>query len=263
MNPRGGWAIIKGQLFGFFAEKGFFWTLALGWMTGPVIYLLVWMAASGDGSVGGYDRNGFVVYYLLLIIVNQFTYPTSNWSTCEAIHNGSISQALLRPLPLYYGDIGCDWAVKLVCMPFVLAVTGLLGVLLNARLAVAPAGWLYALAALVLALIIRFLLAHILSLLAFWFNRTDALLSVNDTFVHIFSGQVAPLTLFPGLFGTLAHALPYRYMVSFPIELCMGRLSPAELRAGFTAQGVWLVALLAVRWIVHYFGVKKYSAVGG
>lgn len=40
MNLRGGIAIIRGQLFGFFSAKGFFWTLAIGWMTGPVNFTI-------------------------------------------------------------------------------------------------------------------------------------------------------------------------------------------------------------------------------
>ena len=263
MNVKGGWAIIRGQLFGFLSAKGFFWTLALGWMTGPLIYLLVWSAAASGGAIGGYDRNGFILYYLCLIVVNQFTYPTAHWSTGEAINNGSISSALLRPLPLVYGDMGCDLAVKIVCMPFVAVVVFVLGLMFRVELTLEMAALPAALTALLLAVAIRFLLAHILALLAFWTQQSDSLLSVNDTFIFLFSGQVAPLALFPPVLKDIAGFLPYRYMAAFPVEIAMGTLPAPAVGQGLAVQALWLAVLMALGVLVTKRGVKKYSATGG
>ena len=263
MNIRGGIAVIKVQLFGFLSTKGFFWTLALGWMTGPLIYLLVWSTAASDGVIGGYDRNGFILYYLSLIVINQFTYPTSHWSTGEAITTGFISTNLLRPLPLVYNDIGCDLATKIVCMPFVIIVVFILGFLFNVTLVFSISVLPIALCALLLSMMVRFLLAHFLALLAFWIQKSDSILSVNDTFIFLFSGQVAPLTLFPTILRDIVSLLPYRYMVAFPIEIFMGMLSEREIFQGLIIQGSWLVILIIICKLITKSGIKKYSATGG
>lgn len=263
MNIRGGIAIIRGWLFSYLSEKGFFWTLAIGWMTGPLIYLIVWSTAAASGPIGGYDRNAFVLYYLCLIMINQITYPTTHWSTAQAIHSGSLSSELLRPLPLIYGAIGLEAAVKMVCLPFVAVVVVLLGFLFGVQASFTLVSLAAGLAALILALIIRFLLAYILSLLAFWTQQSGALLSVNDTFVFLFSGQVAPLALFSGMMNRLTYFLPYRYMISFPVEAFMGKLSREELAQGFMLQLGWAAALLLVYAAVNRYGLQKYSAVGG
>jgi ABC-2 type transport system permease protein len=267
MNWRGGWAMIRAQLFGYLSAKGFFWTLALGWMTGPLIYLFVWMTAAGSGTIGTYDRNGFAVYYLCVIVVNQLTYPTTHWSTAQMIHNGSISSALLRPLPLVYGAIGQELAVKLVCVPFVLAVAAVLGVCLGVDtgmgMDIGPEHIPLAAAAMLLAVGIRFLLAYCLSLVAFWTRQSGALLSVNDTLFYLLAGQVAPVALFPGALNQLASVLPYRYMLSFPVEVLMGTVSGQELIRGFAMQGVWLVLFSGVCFYINKQGVRRYSAVGG
>ena len=263
MNIRGGIAIVRCQLFGFLSSKGFFWTLALGWMTGPLIYLLVWSTAASGGAINGYDRNVFILYYLSLIMVNQFTYPTSHWSTGEAITNGSISSALLRPLPLIYGDIGCDMAVKIVCMPFVTAVVFILGVLFGVRVNFLPAALPAALIALLFALLIRFILAHTVALLAFWTQRSNSLLSVNDTFIFLFSGQVAPLAMFPLFLRNIVVFLPYRYMAAFPVEVLTGTLSAQEIRQGFMIQTAWVIILAGICFAITQKGKKRYTATGG
>ena len=49
MNWRGGWALIRKSLLSFLSARGFFWTLAVGWMIGPLVYLFVWRAAAEAG----------------------------------------------------------------------------------------------------------------------------------------------------------------------------------------------------------------------
>ncbi|WP_151734159.1 ABC transporter permease [Paenibacillus tengchongensis] len=263
MNLRGGLALIRGQLFGYLSEKGFFWTLALGWMTAPVIYLLVWQAAAAGGVIGGYDRNDFILYYLCLIVVNQATYPTTHWTTAEHIHNGTISAELLRPVPLIYNALGTEFAVKIVCLPFVTAVVTLFGFGFQVKLTIAADSLGLAAAALLLAMLLRFLLAYAISLLAFWTQQSNALLQVNDTLVFLLAGQVAPLALFPPGLQKLAMQLPYRYMASFPVEAVLGKLSMAEIRSGFAVMAGWILLLAILTYVLTNKGTRKYSATGG
>jgi ABC-2 type transport system permease protein len=51
-------------------------------------------------------------------------------------------------------------------------------------------------------------------------------------------------------------------MIAFPIELVLGRLTPAETLTGFAAQAVWIVLGLGLVRIVWRAGVRQYSAVG-
>ncbi len=51
-------------------------------------------------------------------------------------------------------------------------------------------------------------------------------------------------------------------MIAFPVELLLGKLTPAQTLIGFAAQVAWIgVGLVLVR-IVWRAGVRLYSAVG-
>jgi ABC-2 type transport system permease protein len=52
-------------------------------------------------------------------------------------------------------------------------------------------------------------------------------------------------------------------MLAFPIEVLLGRLSPAETLAGLTIQAAWVASSLAMLSAVWRAGVRRYSAVGG
>ncbi len=263
MNLRGGWALVRKSLFRYTAGRGFFWTLAFGWMMGPLVYLFVWATAAGQGATGGFARDDFIVYYLCLIVVNQFTYPVSNWTVGDVIRIGWFSTWLLHPLPAIYEAIATDAAVKIVCVPFTLAVAAILGLVLHPSFALSWPVVAAFVMALLLAQALRFLLAYVLALTTLWSNRSDALLRLNDTFLFLLAGQVAPTALLPGMLQQVAGVLPYRYMMGFPIELLMGRLSRGEMLSGFAWQLGWLAVAALLHQVVWRQGLRHYAAVGG
>jgi ABC-2 type transport system permease protein len=59
-----------------------------------------------------------------------------------------------------------------------------------------------------------------------------------------------------------AYLLPFRWIIYFPIEVAMGRLSPNEVRIGLAAQLAWIGLLLLLLNLVWRSGVKRFSAVG-
>ena len=51
----------------------------LFWLVSPIVHLAVWTSiANANGSVNGLTANDFVTYYLLLLIVDQFTSKYGN-----------------------------------------------------------------------------------------------------------------------------------------------------------------------------------------
>ncbi len=263
MNLRGGWALIRRSLFSYMSQRGFFWTLTLGWMMAPLVYLFVWTTAASQGAIGGYERSDFVVYYLCMIVINQFTFPTSHWTVGEYITYGGFSNWLLHPLPVIYEAIAPDLALKMVCMPFALIMVVVLSLVFQVSFSFSIPHIVYFSLVIVLAQIMRFIIAYVLALSAFWSQRADALLGLNDSLVFLFAGQVAPTALLPGLLRQVATVLPYRYMLGFPIEVLMGRLSSAEILVGLGWQAGWLAVALLLYRLVWRRGLRRYVATGG
>lgn len=263
MNLRGGIALVRKSLFSFMASRGFFWTLSISWMMGPLVFLFVWLAAAGDGSVGGYGKGDFITYYLILILVNQLTYPTSHWIIGENIQAGTLSTWLLRPLPVIYEAVAADTALKIVCMPLVLVLVVLLGIVLGFGTILSWSVIAFFVPALLMACMLRFLLAYTIALLAFWTQKIDSLLSVNDTLVFLLAGQVAPTLLLPGILRNASICLPFRYMLGFPVEILTGKLSLRDMVTGLAIQTVWVFVAFILQKVILSKGIKRYTAIGG
>lgn len=263
LNMCGGIALIRKSLFSYMASRGFFWTLAVSWMMGPLVFLFVWIAASGNGSVGGLEKSDFIFYYLTLIVVNQLSYPCSHWIIGENIQAGTLSTWLMRPLPIIYEAVSADIALKIVCMPVVMVLVAVLAAFLGFGSAAASAGMLVFIPALLMSCLLRFFSSYMVSLLAFWTEKIDALLAVNDTLVFLLAGQAAPTVLLPGILGTASTLLPFRYMLGFPVEILSGMLSYPEMIKGLCIQAFWLIVIIILQKIILNGGIRRYTAIGG
>ena len=263
MNHRGGWALVKSTWLSWMQHRGFFYLVALSWMMPLLIYLFVWSAAAGEGTVGGLTRGDLAAYYVALILVHQVTFSSTNWTVGDAIRYGRMNLLLLRPLSPLYDALASEVAIKIVFLTFVLPLVAVLALVLRPGVEITWQNALAFVPALALAWALRFLWGFWLALLSFWAARADGLLALQESLIFLLGGQVAPVVLLPPVMRALAVALPFRYMVGFPAEVLAGQLGAAELRTGFAIQAGWLLVAVVLFVALWRAGVRRYSAVGG
>lgn len=238
------------------------------WMIGrviePLIYLVVWttVAAARGGQVGGFGAADFSAYFITLMLVNQLTFSWIMWEYDYTIRTGLFSFKLLRPIHPIHADIADNLAYKILTLAIIIPVAFILGWIFPPNFNIQMWAWLAAVPALFLAFLVRFLIEWALAMAAFWTTRINAINQAYHVILLFLSGQFAPLSLLPEPLQQAATILPFRWLISFPVELILGRLSPNQVLVGLAAQGIWLVVALVMLSIVWRAGVKKYSAVG-
>jgi ABC-2 type transport system permease protein len=238
------------------------------WMIGqvlePLVYLIVWslVSSANGGTVGSYATNQFAAYFLLLMLVNQVTYTWIMYEFEYRIREGVFSFALLKPVHPIHADIADNISSKLITTPFMVLVAAALTAVFHPSISPAPWAIVLFFPVLLLAFATRFLLEWTLAQSAFWTTRVGAVNQIYFVVMLFLSGQFAPLTLFPFPIQVASYVLPFRWLISFPIELISGRLTLNEALIGLGAQVAWLVVSFVLFRIVWQAGVKIYSAVG-
>lgn len=236
----------------------------IGLVLQPIIYLVVWstVAASSGGQVGGYRRSDFAAYFIVLMIVNHLTFSWVIYGMDARIRQGAFSPLLLRPVHPIHADISENLTYKLLTLVVMIPATVVLVLVFKPTLH--PTPWAVAafVPALLLAFVLRFLLEWTVSMVAFWVSRMTAIDQMYYVAILFLSGQVAPLSLFPFPVRIVASALPFRWMVSFPVELLLGRLSLAATLQGFAIQAGWIAVISGGFTVLWRRGVARYSAVG-
>jgi ABC-2 type transport system permease protein len=238
------------------------------WMIGqilePLVYLIVWSTVSNGngGSVGNYTTAAFASYFIVLMLVNQFTYTWVMYDYEYRIREGMLSFALLRPVHPIHSDVADNMMSKAITLPILTVIAIGLGFAFHAGLAVTPWIVILFIPGLLLAFALRFLLEWMLAQAAFWTTRVSA---INQTYFFLLlflSGQIAPLSLLPHPIQIAAKILPFYWTIGFPTELLLGRITFVGTLEGIGIQIGWIAVSIVLVRIVWRAGIKAYSAVG-
>lgn len=236
----------------------------IGLIIEPVVYLVVWtnVAAASGGSVGGFDSGGFAAYFIATMIVNHLTFCWHMWEYDYIIRQGQLSARLLRPVHPIHADLAENLSYK-VLTSLVVAPTTLVLVLIFKPVWQPQTAQLVAfLPSLIMAFLIQFFLGWTLAMAAFWTTRISAINRIYFLGKLFLAGQLSPLVLLPVWLQTAASISPFRWMLSFPVELLLGRVAGTAVFTGLLAQVAWVViGVIAVR-TMWRAGVRRYSAFG-
>ena len=77
------------------------------------------------------------------------------------------------------------------------------------------------------------------------------------------TGNLIPLDLFPASVQRVALLLPFRFTLSFPVELALGRLTRAHALSLLGAQAAYIAFALLITNLVWRAGLRRYAAYGG
>jgi ABC-2 type transport system permease protein len=230
----------------------------------PLVMLALWSAAAGDGPVGRYGTAQFTAYFLAALIVRLLTGAWVIWELNTEIRQGTLAFRLLRPIhPL--AAYACE---NLAAVPLraVLSLPVALVLLLSSGgglLTGEPLRWVLFPVAVAGAWAITFLAMSLVGALAFYVESAASVFEIWMGLFGVFSGYLVPLDLFPPWLGALAHWLPFRYMLAFPVEMVTGLLPRERVLFELAVQWLFVGGLLVLVRLAWSRGLRRFSAVGG
>jgi ABC-2 type transport system permease protein len=233
--------------------------------TQPLIMMGLWARVAHDGNFEGYSPQRFVAYFLAALIVRQMTGNWVAWQMMEEVRSGAMSMRLLRPIHPFFAYAASHSAA----LPFRSAVALPVAIILlassgSSALTTDPVQLVLLAPSIALAWLITFAVLFAIGALAFFLTQTMAIANLYFGLFSLFSGYLMPLDLLPSGISEVARWLPFRFMLSAPVELMTTRaLSAARLTELLGGQLAWATALLAIALLLWRAGVKRFEAVGG
>jgi ABC-2 type transport system permease protein len=230
----------------------------------PAVALLIWLTVR-EHAAGRLplDRAELATYFVLMGVVSMLT---STWTAeylAEDIRTGGLSKYLLRPAPMVH-QVGNNIGEKVVKLGLILPLVAALALAFRAdlRLAPDPLRWLAFAAALALAAALSLLVDFLLGSAAFWLQDVSGLIALEALLAALLAGRFVPLSLFPPPLAPALAVQPWRFLLSFPLEIATGTLSASALAFGFGVQVCYIAAFAALLRLVWARGLRGYAATG-
>ncbi|MDX2728411.1 MULTISPECIES: ABC transporter permease [unclassified Streptomyces] len=227
-------------------------------------YMALWDARP---QLGGYDMSQALTYVWLgqaLLATCAMMGGGFEDELMERIRTGDVAIDLYRPVDLQMwwlaGDLGRA-AYQLLARGIVPMVLGALAFPL--ALPTSPGIWLAYLVSVTLGVVVSFAVRYLVALSAFWLMDGAGATQIAFLAGLFFSGMLLPLTLFPGLLGEVARALPWSALLQVPADVFLGKHTGWGLVGAFAFQGGWALALLLAGRLVQSVATRRVVVQGG
>ncbi|MEU8835473.1 ABC-2 family transporter protein [Streptomyces sp. NBC_01527] len=218
-------------------------------------------------QLGGYDMSQALTYVWLgqaLLATCAMMGGGFEDELMERIRTGDVAIDLYRPVDLQMwwlaGDLGRA-AYQLLARGIVPMVLGALAFPL--ALPTSPGIWLAYLVSVTLGVVVSFAVRYLVALSAFWLMDGAGATQIAFLAGLFFSGMLLPLTLFPGLLGEVARALPWSALLQVPADVFLGKHTGWGLVGAFAFQGGWALALLLAGRLVQSVATRRVVVQGG
>ena len=228
------------------------------------VYVFIWLAIYNNGNeILGMSFEQVTTYYILVVSLS----PIINWGVNEILGNsireGEILRELLNPISYfsYYFGIRIGELIESVIVGII--TFGICALLFGVLL---PSGILNFLAFIVLiclAVTVVYFFEIIIAMIAFYTNSIWGIEIFKRSILSIFSGMIAPITLFPEILQKTANFLPFKDCIYTPISIYFGELSNIEILQVMLRQSIWIAILYIIAKVVFNKAVKNLTINGG
>lgn len=233
-----------------------------------IIQTFLWIAIyqnSKEKSIYGYTFSQMIMYTIMAGVISKLMSSGIENEVMSDIKDGGLSKYIVKPISYfgyrissYLGEksmhliiSGLLLASAMLVINFVVGIEIQLGQVISFIVAIA------------FSLILNVLFSLIISSLSFWITEAWAAFMILNLVINIFSGGVFPLDIFGEKAMAVFNALPFKYVVFFPISIINGRLEQGYITQGIFTQCIWIIILYLISKVLWSLGMKKYVSIGG
>jgi ABC-2 type transport system permease protein len=206
--------------------------------------------------------HGMITYATVAMLMSLILEVDGTRMIRERVREGSIATDLMKPisLPMYFFSDGIGQTM----LHALLVIPSLFCALLLVHIDVPPPATFAAFAfSFLIGYCVNFFLNFLMNSIAFWTLETFAIQLIVRWTSDLLSGQIIPLTFFPGIFGRFVFALPFAAIYSTPLLIYVGIIPQSQWLASFAVQLLWLCIFAGLSTVVWQAASRKVVIQGG
>ena len=244
--------------------KSNFWLFTLNRIVEVIVYIFVWKAIFAQtGNAGGFTVEQIITYYILVTTIKPFALWGINEDIAHSIRNGNISKELLNPMTYFQYCFGVNLGEMAFAFVVGLASFIVCSILWGITLQFNLLNFILAVIIILVGIIISFFMQMKVGTVGFYSSSIWGMQILKKAIISIFSGIIAPLTLFPEWFQKIANILPFKELIYTPVNVLMGNIELNQIWIIIVKQILWVFITYGIAKIFFNHSIKKVTINGG
>ena len=244
--------------------KSNFYLWTLNRLVEVVVYIFVWQAIYDQTAIsGGFELSQMITYYILVASISSFACWGINEEMAYSIRSGNINKELLNPISYFKYYFGMNLGEMAFAIVVGFATFVICSVLWPVTLPVNVWYFIMFFIVMILGIPVTFFLQMIVGTVGFYSSSIWGMQILRKAVISIFSGMIAPITLFPNWFQRLSDILPFKDLIYTPINIWLGQISANEILFVIVKLIIWGILLYFIAKTFFNHAVKKVTINGG
>lgn len=214
----------------------------------------------------GYNRDKILTYVFGIFILRALVLSSRAVDIAGEISRGYLTNYLLKPINYIKYWFTRDISSKVLNLSFATIEIVILYFILRPTFFIQtnPLQIFLFLVSVMFAVVMFFGLLVLVNFVSFWFPEGGwaSQFLIIVIFTEFLSGAIFPIDILPNTIQNVLYALPFPYLMFFPLQVYLGKLSMGATLQGLLVSGTWMVVMIIAMNQVWARGIKRYSAVG-
>jgi ABC-2 type transport system permease protein len=243
-----------------------YYTGIITYLINVTVYYFIWRAvfANAGGPIAGFSLPQILTYVSAGWILRSFYWNTIDQEMAYEVIEGKIAMDLIKPVSVQWMWLARAMGESAFRLILLTAPTAIIVTLLFPVLP--PASKLNLVLFLVAAVGSFFIMGalnFIIGTCAIPLTSILALIRAKFWLIELLSGLLIPLSFFPRPLQVISSWLPFEHIANTPLQIYLGRLSPAQTFRLLALEYFWVVALLFLGHLWWMRATRKITIHGG
>jgi ABC-2 type transport system permease protein len=235
-----------------------YYTGIITYLINVTVYYFIWNAVyapsagvigTGGAMIAGYSLPQMLTYVSVGWIIRSFYWNTIDQEMAYEVIEGKIATQLLKPVSIQWMWISRavgESSFRLIMLTAPTAI--LISLLYPVQRPASAAHFALFFAAVVGSFLLMGAINFMIGTCAIPLKSILALIRAKFWLIELLSGLLVPIALFPRTVRLISAWLPFEHIAYTPLQIYLGKLTPAEAAMRLAIQWVWVVLLL---WLGH------------
>jgi len=242
------------------------------WRVRNVLQILVlfflWTTVFSDQGrvIFGYDKAKILTYVFGVLIVRALVFSARAVDVAGEISKGDLTILLLKPINYFRYWLTRDFSSKVLNLGFAVVEIAILFPLLKPAIFLQTNGYslLGFAISLTIAVLLFFTILMATNFVAFWAPQVGwgAQFFVIVVMSDFLAGSLFPLDILPAVVQKVLLFTPFPYLIFFPIQVYLGKLTGMAMWSGIVISLFWLAVLSILTNKIWRRGLLVYRAEG-